>query len=107
MEALESVAVTPGKGLDGDRFKGRETSKRQVTLMKGVILALEAAFRPVYADCANRKFSVKPEQKANNSKKKHSNMDSQVLRGRGGGLAGETKVILAKQPHAASLAVVS
>ena len=34
MQALESVAVTPGKGLDGDRFKGRETSKRQVTLIQ-------------------------------------------------------------------------
>ncbi len=34
MEALDSVAVTPGKGLEGDRFKGRETSKRQVTLIQ-------------------------------------------------------------------------
>jgi MOSC domain-containing protein YiiM len=34
MEALDSVAVKPGKGLEGDRFKGRETSKRQVTLIQ-------------------------------------------------------------------------
>ncbi|MEX2476225.1 MOSC domain-containing protein [Marinobacter sp.] len=34
MIALDSVAVTPGKGLAGDRFKGRETSKRQVTLIQ-------------------------------------------------------------------------
>ncbi|KMQ76012.1 MOSC domain-containing protein [Marinobacter subterrani] len=34
MEALQSVAVTPGKGLEGDRFKGRETSKRQVALIQ-------------------------------------------------------------------------
>ena len=32
--ALESVTVTPGRGLEGDRFKGRETSKRQVTLIQ-------------------------------------------------------------------------
>ncbi|HSH13946.1 MAG TPA: hypothetical protein VLA15_09360, partial [Desulfurivibrionaceae bacterium] len=34
MAALDSVGVSPGKGLDGDRFKGRETSKRQVTLIQ-------------------------------------------------------------------------
>lgn len=34
METLDNVAVTPGKGLEGDRFKGRETSKRQVTLIQ-------------------------------------------------------------------------
>ncbi|WP_417517355.1 MOSC domain-containing protein [Marinobacter sp.] len=34
MQALNRVAVTPGKGLEGDRFKGRETSKRQVTLIQ-------------------------------------------------------------------------
>ncbi|MDX1636163.1 MAG: MOSC domain-containing protein, partial [Marinobacter sp.] len=34
MQALTSVAVTPGQGLEGDRFKGRETSKRQVTLIQ-------------------------------------------------------------------------
>ncbi|MGF2687231.1 MOSC domain-containing protein [Marinobacter sp. DUT-3] len=34
MKALDSVTVTPGKGLEGDRFKGRETSKRQVTLIQ-------------------------------------------------------------------------
>ena len=34
MQALNSVSVTPGKGLEGDRFTGRETSKRQVTLIQ-------------------------------------------------------------------------
>ncbi|MDX1457326.1 MAG: MOSC domain-containing protein [Marinobacter sp.] len=34
MQALERVTVIPGEGLDGDRFKGRETSKRQVTLIQ-------------------------------------------------------------------------
>lgn len=34
MTALDSVSITPGKGLEGDRFKGRETSKRQVTLIQ-------------------------------------------------------------------------
>ncbi len=34
METLERVIVSPGKGLEGDRFKGRETSKRQVTLIQ-------------------------------------------------------------------------
>ena len=34
MEMLERVSVSPGQGLEGDRFKGRETSKRQVTLIQ-------------------------------------------------------------------------
>ncbi|MFC4258127.1 MOSC domain-containing protein [Marinobacter lacisalsi] len=34
MRALTRVAITPGNGLEGDRFKGRETSKRQVTLIQ-------------------------------------------------------------------------
>lgn len=34
MQVLDSVTVTPGTGLEGDRFKGRETSKRQVTLIQ-------------------------------------------------------------------------
>lgn len=34
METLDHVMVTPGKGLEGDRFNGRETSKRQVTLIQ-------------------------------------------------------------------------
>ena len=34
MQSLESVRVTSGQGLEGDRFKGRETSKRQVTLIQ-------------------------------------------------------------------------
>nr|WP_152205936.1 MOSC domain-containing protein [Marinobacter changyiensis] len=53
MEALDSVAVTPGKGLDGDRFKGRETSKRQVTLIQKEHLH-------VIASCLHRE-SIAPE----------------------------------------------
>lgn len=34
METLKRATVFPGKGLEGDRFKGRETSKRQVTLIQ-------------------------------------------------------------------------
>jgi MOSC domain-containing protein YiiM len=34
IRALDRVAITPGKGLEGDRFKGRDTSKRQVTLIQ-------------------------------------------------------------------------
>ena len=33
MTILDNVMITPGKGLEGDRFEGRETSKRQVTLI--------------------------------------------------------------------------
>ena len=34
MTTVESVKVSSGSGLEGDRFKGRETSKRQVTLIQ-------------------------------------------------------------------------
>ena len=34
MTILDNVMITPGKGLEGDRFEGRETSKRQVTLIQ-------------------------------------------------------------------------
>jgi len=34
MKALNSVVIAPGTGLEGDRFKGSETSKRQVTLIQ-------------------------------------------------------------------------
>ncbi|WP_375177537.1 MOSC domain-containing protein [Marinobacter mobilis] len=34
MTPLQRVIVRLGSGLDGDRFKGRETSKRQVTLIQ-------------------------------------------------------------------------
>ncbi|MDX1757103.1 MAG: MOSC domain-containing protein [Marinobacter sp.] len=34
MQALDRVTVTPGQGLEGDRFQGRETSLRQVTLIQ-------------------------------------------------------------------------
>lgn len=44
MRAVENVTVSPGKGLDGDRFKGRETSKRQVTLIQKEHLRAIASF---------------------------------------------------------------
>lgn len=34
MTALDRVSASPGNGLEGDRFKGRESSKRQVTLIQ-------------------------------------------------------------------------
>lgn len=34
MTACERVKVVPGQGLEGDRFKGRESSRRQVTLIQ-------------------------------------------------------------------------
>ena len=34
MTILDNVMIAPGKGLEGDRFEGRETSKRQVTLIQ-------------------------------------------------------------------------
>ena len=34
MTSLDRAIVTPGLGLEGDRFRGRETSKRQVTLIQ-------------------------------------------------------------------------
>ncbi len=43
MKALESVMITPGEGLQGDRFKGRESSKRQVTLIQKEHLHVIAA----------------------------------------------------------------
>ena len=43
MQVLNRVAVTPGKGLEGDRFNGRETSKRQVTLIQQEHLAAMAS----------------------------------------------------------------
>lgn len=43
MTALNRVRITPGEGLEGDRFKGRETSKRQVTLIQQEHLPVIAA----------------------------------------------------------------
>lgn len=43
MKALERVLITPGEGLQGDRFKGRESSKRQVTLIQKEHLHVIAA----------------------------------------------------------------
>lgn len=34
MKEVSRVMLTPGSGLEGDRFRGRETSKRQVTLIQ-------------------------------------------------------------------------
>lgn len=47
MQTLERAAVAPGHGLAGDRFKGRDTSKRQVTLIQQEHLH-------VIASCLNR-----------------------------------------------------
>jgi MOSC domain-containing protein YiiM len=43
MMALESVQVNCGTGLEGDRFKGRAESPRQVTLIQQEHLAVIAA----------------------------------------------------------------
>ena len=43
MQALESVEVRIGTGLDGDRFAGRAESKRQVTLIQFEHLQVIAA----------------------------------------------------------------
>lgn len=48
-----SCVFAPGKGLEGDRFKGRETSKRQVTLIQKEHLH-------VIASCLHRE-SITPE----------------------------------------------
>ena len=34
LQVVESVAAAPGEGLEGDRFKGKVSSKRQVTLIQ-------------------------------------------------------------------------
>lgn len=43
MKALNNVMISRGTGLEGDRFKGRETSKRQVTLIQKEHLYVIAA----------------------------------------------------------------
>ena len=53
MKTLESVVVAPGPGLEGDRFHGRETSKRQVTLIQKEHLH-------VIASCLQRE-AIEPE----------------------------------------------
>lgn len=45
MESLERVRVHQGSGLEGDRYNGRATSRRQVTLIQQEHL-------PVIASCA-------------------------------------------------------
>jgi MOSC domain-containing protein YiiM len=47
MIALESVQISPEKGLEGDRFNGSKGSSRQVTLIQQEHLAVIAA-------CLNR-----------------------------------------------------
>lgn len=53
MLTLDRAMVSPGKGLEGDRFSGRETSKRQVTLIQLEHLS-------VIASCLHRE-SIGPE----------------------------------------------
>ena len=43
MMALASVQINPGTGLEGDRFSGREESRRQVTLIQQEHLAVIGA----------------------------------------------------------------
>ncbi len=45
MQAVERVTIRPGVGLEGDRYQGRPTSRRQVTL-------IQAEHLPVIAACA-------------------------------------------------------
>lgn len=49
MEALERVRVHQGTGLEGDRYKGRTTSRRQVTLIQQEHL-------PVIAACVGHEY---------------------------------------------------
>jgi MOSC domain-containing protein YiiM len=61
MEPLDSVTITPGKGLEGDRFKGRETSKRQVTLIqKEHLLAIASCLQkePIAPEVFRRNIVV-------------------------------------------------
>lgn len=53
MTTVDRVTVSPGLGLDGDRFKGRATSKRQVTLIQQEHLH-------AIASCLNRE-TIEPE----------------------------------------------
>ncbi len=53
MEPLTRVGVYQGSGLEGDRYKGRSTSRRQVTL-------IQAEHLPVIASCSGHD-SVAPE----------------------------------------------
>ncbi|SFM32550.1 MOSC domain-containing protein [Marinobacter zhejiangensis] len=53
MKALDRVTATPGDGLAGDRFKGRENSKRQITL-------IQLEHLPVIAACLHRE-AIGPE----------------------------------------------
>ncbi|WP_028672419.1 MOSC domain-containing protein [Saccharospirillum impatiens] len=53
MQILDRAVARPGKGLEGDRFNGRETSKRQVTVIQQEHLH-------VIASCLQRE-SIGPE----------------------------------------------
>lgn len=46
MQALAQVMAAPGKGLDGDRFRGRPASKRQVTLIQAEHLDVMRSLLP-------------------------------------------------------------
>ena len=43
LQPVASVEASPGSGLAGDRFKGTEASKRQVTLIQAEYLAVVAS----------------------------------------------------------------
>lgn len=47
VQSVEYVSIAPGAGIEGDRFKGRPDSKRQVTLIQKEHL-------PVIAACVHR-----------------------------------------------------
>ncbi|MDI9246366.1 MOSC domain-containing protein [Marinobacter sp. CHS3-4] len=49
VEAIERASIAPGAGIEGDRFKGKAQSKRQVTLIQQEHL-------PVIASCVHREF---------------------------------------------------
>ena len=44
MVSVDAAAVVPGKGLEGDRFRGRLQSKRQVTLFQAENLPVLASY---------------------------------------------------------------
>jgi len=61
MTALDEVQVSPGKGLEGDRFSGRLESARQVTLIQHEHLAVIGAClgrEPIEAGLLRRNIVV-------------------------------------------------
>ena len=47
VQSVDQVSISPGTGIEGDRFKGKAQSKRQVTLIQQEHL-------PVIASCVHR-----------------------------------------------------